>query len=235
LIPGIGIKTSLGDFKARKEIVMTRPLEEVVKNWKVGDLAAVVHKLGPKNARRLLRYNRVNVQFLDSFTTIIADLPSTKRKDITVGTYKTVEAIRRAFRQGGYELDGSASHLLDTSACMLAQREEEIALAFLSYKDLGRPDGCPYGEVCKLGVDMGYHLCEAGDGPELRVQYLDQPLHNWLVLAMKPISDSKGLPNVFDLRHGTLSLALGTEVCGPALTFPRSYLFGFRIPKAVVK
>ncbi len=71
------------------------------------------------------------------------------------------------------------------------------------------------------GQQFGLHLCPPVVGPELRLQYLDQPLGEKLQIAMRPIAASDGEPRIFVLAHrvGGLSLdatrARGDDHWGP--------------------
>ena len=46
-------------------------------------------------------------------------------------------------------------------------------------------------------------LCEPEDGPHLRLALTDQSFNSWFYIAMKPITDTGGVPNVFRVVRDT--------------------------------
>jgi hypothetical protein len=48
---------------------------------------------------------------------------------------------------------------------------------------------------------MGLGLCPAEVGPQWRLQYADQPMGEWILVGMEPISDSDGYLKVFDVAR----------------------------------
>lgn len=80
---------------------------------------------------------------------------------------------------------------------------EQIKLVRLKVRDLGFKDGATTQEIYAKAEELGLELCPAEVGPNLRLQYTDQPLGEWFYIAMKQISGRDGLPSVFRLgRYG---------------------------------
>lgn len=124
-------------------------------------------------------------------------------KKIQVGTgLVTPDDFRQALKAGDYRLGDWASNMFDQGAFTVAVQPAEIELIVASNADLGRPEGCIYQETCDLIVASGHTLCEPEDGPQLRLQYPDQPKGESLILAMKPIRGSGGDLSVFRVGHG---------------------------------
>ncbi|MBI4090684.1 MAG: hypothetical protein HY422_01545, partial [Candidatus Komeilibacteria bacterium] len=67
--------------------------------------------------------------------------------------------------------------------------------------------------------ELGYELCPAEVGPQLRLQYQDQPLNEWLVIAMEAISVSDGNLLVFYVKHLVVGQWLGTYSGSPGYLF----------------
>ncbi len=134
-------------------------------------------------------------------------LPTLKRafpiwKKIQVGTgLKTPDGFRQVLKAGGYLLGDWASNLFDQKDFTVASKLTEVDLVIASNTDLGRPKGCTFQETCDLIIAAGYPLCEPEDGPQLRLQYPDQPKGERLIMAMKPIHGSDGSMSVFRVEH----------------------------------
>ena len=101
----------------------------------------------------------------------------------------------------------------------------DIEIIVLKLSDLGFPDGATTREIIGTEGDtdsfghsapftagkvqqMGLCLCLAEVGPQFRLQYEDQPLHERLYVAMKPIATSDGEPRIFVLAHKDDGLSL---------------------------
>ena len=63
-------------------------------------------------------------------------------------------------------------------------------------------------DIYKKAKDLGLELCPAEVAPHLRLSYRNQPLNEYLYVAMEPITDSDGDPNVFELARDTDELWL---------------------------
>ena len=72
----------------------------------------------------------------------------------------------------------------------------------ISVEDLGFKDGATYKDIYKRALEVGLQLCPAEVGPQLRVQYNDQPRGEWLFIGMGPITGSVGDSRLFSVRHG---------------------------------
>ena len=55
-------------------------------------------------------------------------------------------------------------------------------------------------DILKKGQEMGLQLCPAEVGPQLRLQYDDQPRDESLFIAMKPIN-LNGWDKIFSVVH----------------------------------
>jgi hypothetical protein len=63
--------------------------------------------------------------------------------------------------------------------------------------------------------ELGLELCPGVIGPELRLQYSDQPLGERLHIAMKPIKSGDGEPRIFVVAHDTNGLSLDAARARP--------------------
>ncbi len=173
--------------------------------WNLGQIEALLNKVGEDNARKLLDCREVTVTFdtSDKLATITADAPALKvwktlkrRPEL-----KNAAGIRKALKEGGFKIGDWANDLLGQTAFTVTTEEGEVDFVCLSNADLGRPDGCQFQETCQLGVALGLELCEPDDAANVRMNYRDQPLGEWLTMAMKAIRVSHGSLDVFSVGH----------------------------------
>jgi hypothetical protein len=94
----------------------------------------------------------------------------------------------------------------------------EIEISKLRVADLGFPEGALTREIIGSDRDqdifgnsapfhggraqqLGLELCPGAIGPELRIQYTDQPLGERIYIGMIPITASDGEPRIFVIAH----------------------------------
>lgn len=73
-----------------------------------------------------------------------------------------------------------------------AKKQEEVDLVVVSVGELGFKDVALYKDICARAAEFGLDLCPAEVGPALRLAYDDQPLGEWLYIAMEATTDSGG-------------------------------------------
>ena len=76
-----------------------------------------------------------------------------------------------------------------------------LDLVVLTAADLGFPAGSrSLGEIYRRGAQLGLELCPPEAGPQLRLEYLDQPVGEFLHIAMAPVATYAG--DLVDLTIG---------------------------------
>lgn len=139
-------------------------------------------------------------------------------KIIQLGTPKTIPKLRQAILDGGNKIGPDGGDILDRIT--IAPKPIKLKLESATNAELGLPNGGSvrdtYGRIRKLG----YKLCPAEVGPQLRRQWSDQPLGDFRLVAMEPISDSGGFLTVFYLEHDDGLLLDGI------LGYPVSFWYG---------
>lgn len=92
--------------------------------------------------------------------------------------------------------------------------------------DLGLPEGALTREIIGTDEDrdlfgqvapftggrcrqLGLELCPPDVGPQLRLDYADQPEGEHVYIAMKPITASDGEPRIFVVEHTAEGVSLG--------------------------
>ena len=119
-------------------------------------------------------------------------------KTIRLGTgLKSVDDFYKALKDGKFRFSDWASDILKKPAFKVADEETEIDLVKVTVAELGFKDGARRDQIGKRAEELGLELCPAEVGPQLRLQYPDQPNGEWISVAIKPILDSDGRPRVF--------------------------------------
>lgn len=127
----------------------------------------------------------------------IAERPAWKT--IQLGTYQSVEALRRALVDANFEIGKWADDIL--KRITVALKPTEIELVLVTVAELGFPGGATRAEIYDKALSLGLVLCPPEVGPQLRLQYPDQSQDEWLSVAMEPIAGSVGRPRVFSVGH----------------------------------
>lgn len=124
-------------------------------------------------------------------------------KTVKLGTgLKTAENFRHAIKNAGIGIGDWGNDILDKSAFTASEQECEVDLVNVSVHELGFKDGAYRRDIIVKAQSLGLQLCLAEVGPQLRLQYPDQPEGECLLVGMEPITDSGGCPRVFSVQRG---------------------------------
>jgi hypothetical protein len=150
-------------------------------------------------------------------------------KTINIGTYRSVIDLREALEAAqcapaqpttyaGHsiprpipcKLGDSANEIIGRPQFELSKAPEQIELVRVSGKDLGYPpESQPsLGEIYERAASLGYALCPPEAGAQLRLQYTNQKVGEFLVVAMRPIRDYEGDLTIFSVGNGGAGLLL---------------------------
>lgn len=115
-------------------------------------------------------------------------------KTITVGGSKGVNAIREAMETAPCRIliGDDADEILGRPAFPFIKTPVELDLVVLSVFGLGFSDQASLHDIYARAVAQGFELCPAEVGPALRLNYLDQPLGEFLHIAMRPVARYTG-------------------------------------------
>jgi hypothetical protein len=153
-------------------------------------------------------------------------------KTIKLGTgLKTADDFRRAFKAGGYNISSWANNILTKPAFKASETKTKIDLIKTTVRELGFKDGATYKDICAKAKEFGLDLCPAEVGPQLRLQYLDQPMSECLVITMNPITASDGALSVFDVSRGEDCRWLSANYGYPDCTWGAGCRFVFVLRK----
>ncbi len=150
----------------------------------LGTIEAVINKLGGmEGVERFLRDE------------LVVKMPERVWKTwmtVKLGTLKNVEEIRQALKAGENNIGDWANDILGKPAFTVSETEQDVELVNISVEELGFKQGACYADICKRASELGLDLCPAEVGPQLRLQYKDQPKGTYVVVAMNAIIASDG-------------------------------------------
>jgi hypothetical protein len=152
-------------------------------------------------------------------------------KSITLGINKGVDAYREALAVEGVRIGDSADEILGRPAFPYAGTKTQVQLVILSVAELGpEANAVSHAEVYRRAKQMGLELCPAEVGPQLRLEYRNQPLGEALDIAMEPVSTYAGEPTILALVNFGTGLALiGADGRFESMV-PRARRFVFALP-----
>jgi hypothetical protein len=138
-------------------------------------------------------------------------------RTIKVGNnLRTADDFRTALQQAGCRIGNWANDLMSRPGFTTADQEGDVELTVLTTRQLtGKENGGTTTEIFVGAARIGLEKCQPEDGPQLRQQYLDQPLHEFLMIGMKPIADSGGYPSMFFIARDGDGLWLFTDYVDP--------------------
>lgn len=128
-------------------------------------------------------------------------------KEIRIGG-KPSEQLEKELKEKKIIVTDYAQDLLRSKEFATLKNRERIQLVRLKVRDLGFKNGATTQEIYQKAAELGLDLCPAEVGPNLRFQYMEQPLGEYFWVAMKQIADRDRGPSVFGLVHGTDGLWL---------------------------
>jgi len=131
-------------------------------------------------------------------------------KTIKLGTHKSVNDLRQSLKDSGNRISDWGNNILGRTN--LAESETEVTLHVATVKELTGKNWATNREINEVIRSKGYDLCPAEVGPQLRLQYPDQPNGEWIRVAMEPIAGSSGKPS---------HLQRGSRLCWVLASRPR--------------
>jgi hypothetical protein len=135
-----------------------------------------------------------------------ADVPVWKT--IAVGTFADTFALRNALDAAGCSIGDLAGELLARPAFTLSATKTSVELFAVSAAELGfQTDTASLADIYARAQQLGFGLAAAEVAPQLRLQYFDQPIGEFLV-GMEPIRRWRGGPVILTVANGGAGLVL---------------------------
>jgi hypothetical protein len=151
-------------------------------------------------------------------------------RTITLGTYKGVDAYRDALDAAKIKIGNAADEILGRPAFPYARTIRHVELVLISAADLGVETESSLADIYKRARQLGLELCPAEVGPQLRLDYRNQPLGEALDIAMEPVATYSGDPTILVLANwGTGLLLIGSDGRSESMVLRKSR-FVFAVP-----
>lgn len=143
-------------------------------------------------------------------------------KTITLGSHESADALRAALRAAHCGVGDLADQVLRLPDFTVEASRSEASLVVLTPADLGfGAEGASRVEIYRRARALGFALCPAETGPQLRLQYPDQPPGEFLRIAMAPLTTGDGARVSLSVGNGGAGLILiGRDVRPNALVPP---------------
>jgi len=153
----------------------------------------------------------------------------------TLGFHKGVNSYRDALDAAKIKIGDAADEILGRPAFHYVKEKVEVELTLVSAAELGVETESPLSEVYQRATQFGLTLCPPEVGPQLRLDYRNQPVGESLLIAMEPVKTYHGEPTILSLMNFGSGLALvGSD--GRPESIVSGYLrFVFALPKRVVQ
>ncbi|MBI2042127.1 MAG: hypothetical protein HYT20_03905 [Candidatus Nealsonbacteria bacterium] len=151
-------------------------------------------------------------------------------KTIKLGTgLKTADDFRKVLKGNGFEVSDWANDILEKSAFIVAIEGIKVDLVKVTVAELGFKKGARRDQIYDRAKELGLELCSPEVGPQLRLQYQNQPNSEWVFVGMEPIFDSEGNMVVFVVRCH-VELCLDCAGGNPYRVWNPGSLWVFRLP-----
>lgn len=118
-----------------------------------------------------------------------------QRYNIEIGG-KSKDELVQALADKGIKISEYAEDILNSRDFHTSNSKESASLVRLTVRDIGFPYGATTDDIYARADELGLELCPPETGPELRLA-LNSP--DWMLIAMKQITDEGGHPYVFSL------------------------------------
>ena len=153
-------------------------------------------------------------------------------KTVKLGEFANSFALRNALDAAGCGLGDLAEEILARPAFTVASTRTDVDLVVASAAELGlTTKSVSLTDIYSRAEKLGLGLAPAEVGPELRLQYFNQPIGEFLHVGMKPVTTWQGEPAIFVLVNGGAGLILIGQNAGADAEIPATSRFLFVRPR----
>ena len=173
-------------------------MEFASRNFTAGELDDIVLKLGKKEGVRRFMDDEVVLSVPRILTYPVFKL-------VTLGANtKTPGGLRRLLKSARVDLDEYANKFLRHNDFVVSQTKVELDTVVFSANNLGiygTPTSRSWRDLIHRAFSLGFTKCPDDLGPQLRLQYMDQPKNERLIIVMNSFRGASWVPAYFHLVH----------------------------------
>ena len=122
-------------------------------------------------------------------------------RTVDLGLYRDISGYKREIELKGISLEESFEWIYN--CIQVIDRRKTVGIAVHSLRELGFDKPASVKEIHDAGMNLGYSLCPPELSLALRLTFLDQPIFQYLTLAMEPIIDKEGRAWCIAVVHNT--------------------------------
>ncbi len=130
-------------------------------------------------------------------------------KIVELGTNGHPHDLRKHVLLNGVFIGKESSDILEKVT--MSPRVTEVRVVRLTVAELGFEKGATASQIYRRAIQVGLKLCPSEVGPQLRLQYKDQPRNEHLHVAMEPLLNHGGNCRIFRLSSDVDGLWLRTD------------------------
>jgi len=195
----------LSVFDCTKEQIATTK-EHIAKNKEQGiETKAYVGSLYPNIFAELSNLENIYTSFPED---------RIRKRTIEIGG-ESKETLEQKMKAQNIMISDNAKSMLDSKDFITSKEKYSFDTLRLTIRELGFPDGATVDQIYKKADELGLDLCPSEVGPQYRLEHMDQPMNDYLLISMKQITDSGGDPYVFGLSRDDVGLWLGGRWARP--------------------
>jgi hypothetical protein len=129
-------------------------------------------------------------------------------RTVTIGTFANSFALLNALDAAGCSIGSLAEEVLARPAFTVSTTKSDVELFAVSAAELGfQTDTAQLADIYARALQLGFGLAAAEVGPQLRLQFPDQPMGEFLI-GMEPIKTWAGQPFILTVANGGAGLVL---------------------------
>jgi hypothetical protein len=149
-------------------------------------------------------------------------------KTIAIGTFAGPLELRNHLDDLGCHVGDQADEILARPAFTLTSHKVEAELVLVTPAQLGfASDTVTLADLYARAREVGLELARPEIGPQLRIQYFDQPMGEFLTIGMEPIRTWSGEPIILNVANGGAGLILIGQDGRPEAEVPVTSRFVF--------
>ena len=156
-------------------------------------------------------------------------------KTISLGSFASTWALFDALDTAGVHIGDTAEEILHRPAFTVSKVKTRLQLVILAAADLGFGEHVSLAAFYARAQQLGYELCTPEVVVQLRLQYRDQPVGEFLNIAMDPMATFDGQLTGLSVANGGAGLMIVGEPLSLDSVRDRSARFVFVRPQQIAR